>query len=116
MLLIVDDDKLVVKSLIRVLKKKYQVEAAYDGVKAFKFLKSSDCKCIILDIKMPRINGIEFLMLMQAEGIKVPVIVIAGFPDFTEKEIREFPNVVKFFHKPFEIEEMLDTVKKYALN
>ena len=114
MILVVDDDKLVVKSLERVLKKSYRVETAYDGVEAFAHLKSPACKCMILDIKMPRINGVELLMLMQAENIKIPVIVMAGFSDFTEKEIKGFPNVVKFFHKPFEIHDLLEVVKKHA--
>jgi len=113
MILIVDDDKLVVRSITRVLSKDFKIETASDGVEAFKLLQSAECKCMVLDIKMPHINGIELLMLMQAEGIKVPVIVMAGFSDFTEKEIKEFPNVVKFFHKPFEIEDLLEVIKQH---
>lgn len=115
MILIVDDDKLVLNSLVRVLKEHYEIETANDGVEAFKSLQKPDCKCMILDVKMPRINGIELLMLMQAEGVKVPVIVMAGFSDFTEKEIKSFPNVVKFFRKPFEVDQMIDVVRKVAL-
>jgi len=112
MILIVDDDKLVVRSITRVLKKDFKIQTASDGVEAFELLKSPECKCMILDIKMPRINGMELLMLMQAEGIKLPVIVMAGFSDFSEKEFKVFPNVVRFFQKPFEIEDMLEVVKK----
>lgn len=115
MILIVDDDKLVVRSITRVLKKDFKIETACDGVEAFQLLKSPDCRCMVLDIKMPRINGIELLMLMQAEGIKVPVIVMAGFSDFTEKEIKAFPNVVSFFHKPFEYQDLIKAIKKFAL-
>ena len=116
MILIVDDDKLVVRSITRVLKKDFTIQTASDGVEAFEYLKSPDCKCMILDVKMPRINGIELLMLMQAEGIKLPVIVMAGFSDFTAKELKAFPNVVQFFQKPFEIEDMLEVVKKCTSN
>jgi two-component system response regulator YesN len=67
---------------------------------------------MLLDIRMPGINGAELLMLMAAEGVKVPVIVMAGFPDFDEEEMKQFPNVKKFFHKPLYPEEVLSAVRE----
>jgi FixJ family two-component response regulator len=63
---------------------------------------------------MPGINGAELLMLMTAEGIKVPVIVMAGFPDFDEEEMKQFPNVKKMFHKPLYPEDVLSSVREFA--
>lgn len=116
MILVVDDDSNLVKTLSTVIKKEgYSVTTASDGVEAYKHLKSPDCKCMLLDVNMPNINGIELLVLMQLEGINTPTILMAGFDDFNEGEMKQFTNVVHYMHKPFETDEMLGSIRKYAL-
>lgn len=115
MVLIVDDNAAIVKVLAAALEGEgYRVETAANGVQAYELVRSPDCKGVILDINMPKINGIELLMLMQAEDITVPAIVMAGFDDFDEEELKNFSNVVKYLHKPFELNVMLETLRKYA--
>jgi two-component system response regulator HydG len=113
MVLVVDDDDGVVGALRVWLKKRgFEVVSCRDGQEAYRYVKRKKCKCMILDIHMPNINGIELLILMQAEGIKVPTIVMAGFDDFDEAEMKNFSNVVKFFKKPFDMKEMMSTVEE----
>lgn len=115
MILVVDDDKILTQLLKTLLEEAgYEVNVANDGEAAYKFIKDPKCKAMLLDIRMPGINGAELLMLMTAEGIKVPVIVMAGFPDFDESEMKQFPNVKKFFHKPLYPEDVLAAVKEVA--
>ena len=115
MILVVDDDQDIVNMLAQTLKREgYRVETATDGVQAYEHLKDPDCKGMILDVNMPRINGVELLMLMQAESIAVPTIVMAGFEDYDDAEMKNFSNVMQFFHKPFELEEMIAAVRCYA--
>jgi two-component system, LuxR family, response regulator FixJ len=115
MILIVDDDENIVHSLCRALSRRgYDVKSASNGVAAFEMLRSPDCRCMLLDVNMPKVNGVELLLLMQAEGIEIPTIVMAGFQDFAEDEMKQFDNVVKFFGKPFPLKEMIDTVAQYA--
>lgn len=116
MILVVDDDKVLTQLLKTLLEEEgYNVHVAYDGETAYKHLRDPKCRGMLLDIRMPGINGAELLMLMAAEGIKVPVIVMAGFPDFDEEEMKQFPNVKKLFHKPFYPEDMLRAVREHAL-
>jgi two-component system, OmpR family, alkaline phosphatase synthesis response regulator PhoP len=115
MILVVDDDKILTQLLRTLLEEAgYEVNVANDGEAAYKNLKDPKCKAMLLDIRMPGINGAELLMLMTAEGVKVPVIVMAGFPDFDESEMKQFPNVKKFFHKPLYPEDVLAAVKEVA--
>ena len=115
MILVVDDDKDLVRLLQLALEKEgYRVETASNGVEAYSHVKAPDCKCMLLDIHMPGINGAELLLLMQAEGIHVPTIVMAGFADFDEKEMKQFANVMKFVKKPFEIEDMIAFIKHHG--
>ncbi len=116
MILVVDDDKILTQLLRTLLEQEgYDVHVAYDGQEAYKQLRDPKCKGMLLDIRMPHINGAELLMLMAADGVKVPVIVMAGFPDFDEEEMKQFPNVKKFFHKPLYPEDVIAAVRQYAL-
>lgn len=115
MILVVDDNDLILETLREVLQKEgYDVKTAHDGLEAYQLVSSPECRCMLLDINMPRINGVELLLLMQAENINVPTIVMAGFEDFDETEMKQFSNVVRFFQKPFEGKEILGVIRRYA--
>ena len=112
MILVVDDDKVLTQLLRKLLEDAdYTVHVANNGEEAYKHLKDPDCRGVLLDMRMPGINGAELLMLMTAENIDIPVIVMAAFPDFDEEELKQFPNVKRLFHKPFYPEEMLAAVR-----
>ena len=114
MILVVDDDVKIIELLSASLQKDgYRVETAENGMEAYDLVKSDDCKCMLLDVNMPKINGIELLMLMQAEGVKVPTILMAAFDDFEEDEMKQFPNVVEFLPKPFEMNRMIEAFHKH---
>ena len=116
MILVVDDEVNIVEVLRNVLVKEgYRVETASNGVEAFEHLQAPDCKCMLLDMNMPKINGAELLMLMQAEDIKVPTIVMAAFADFDEEELKQFSNVVRFLSKPFDVTELLAVIEEHRL-
>lgn len=116
MILVVDDDKALTKMLHDVLTEEgYEVRTANSGETAYDHIRDPKCKCVLLDMRMPGINGAELLMLMAADKIKLPVIVMAGFPDFDEAELKQFPNVRRLFQKPFYPEDMLDAVRELAL-
>lgn len=112
MILVVDDDKVLTQLLKRLLEDSgYTVLVANTGEEAYTEMKSPACRCMLLDIRMPGINGAELLMLMAAESIDVPIVVMSGFPDYDEKEMKEFPNVKRFFHKPLYPEEIIESVR-----
>jgi DNA-binding NtrC family response regulator len=115
MILVVDDDKVLTQLLKTLLEEAgYEVRTAFNGEEAYQHLRDPKCKGMLLDIRMPGVNGAELLMLMAAEGIAVPVIVMAGFPDFDEDELKQFPNVKKLFHKPLYPEDVLAAVREYC--
>ena len=114
-ILVVDDEPQITRGLRTTLSSHgYDIRVANDGETAYGHLKDPKCRAMLLDIRMPGINGAELLMLMTAEGIKVPVIVMAGFPDFDEEEMKQFPNVKKMFHKPLYPEDVLASVREFA--
>jgi DNA-binding response OmpR family regulator len=117
MILVVDDDRDIVQLLGRALEREgYSVESAFNGREAYERLKSNQCHCMVLDINMPNVNGWELLLVMQAEEIDVPTIVMAGLQDIDEEEMRPFRNVVGLFTKPFRVSDLLQRIRESALN
>jgi two-component system, OmpR family, response regulator len=114
MILVVDDDHTIVHLVSEILKREgYEVRAAHNGEDAYRYLKDPQCKGMLLDMLMPGINGAALLMLMAAEGVQLPVIVMAGSPDFDEDELKQFANVRKLVRKPFYAEDLLQAVRDH---
>ncbi|MDP6525346.1 MAG: response regulator [Kiritimatiellia bacterium] len=114
MILVVDDDKRTVRTLrIWLEGEGFKVATAENGLKAYGQAKDPECQCILLDITMPRINGVELLLLLQEERVQVPVIIMTGLEDVTESEMKEFKNVTCLLHKPFSIGDMLSAIDMY---
>ena len=110
-ILVVDDDQAMTQMAKVLLESEgYEVRTAGNGETAYDILKDPKCKCMTLDMMMPGINGAELLILMATENIDVPVIVVAGGPDFEEEELKGFPNVKKLIKKPFYPEELLKAI------
>ncbi len=115
MILVVDDDEQLRALLETALEELgYRVETAVDGADAYKHLQTEDCRCMLLDINMPHINGIELLLLMQNEGLKVPTIVMAGHADFDDNEMHQIDNVKLFMAKPFGIDDLKSAIQTHA--
>jgi len=115
MILVADDDKVLTQLLRQLLEDAgYKVTVVHSGEEAYTQLKEHDFRALILDIRMPGVNGAELLMLMAADKMKVPVIVVAGYPDFDEEEMKQFANVKHFFLKPLYPEEILAAVQEIA--
>ncbi|MBT7065443.1 MAG: response regulator [Verrucomicrobia bacterium] len=113
MILVVDDDPRVVDTLTIWLKGAgYEVETASDGGLAYDAVRSPECECMVLDINMPNFNGPSLLLILQAEGTHVPVIVITGETGFSREEMQQFENVVAFFEKPVDAGVFMEAVKR----
>ena len=116
MILIVDDDPTIVNILKDALHGEgYEVVTAANGAEAYDHVKSGACRCMLLDVNMPRINGVELLLLLQAEGLRVPTVLMADFEDFDDDEMRGFDSVVQYMRKPFTVKDALASVRKHAL-
>jgi DNA-binding response OmpR family regulator len=103
-ILIVDDEPGVIELLEMALKKEgFQIETAADGQEAVEKIMKARPDLIILDLKLPRIPGIEILRILQANDAgDVPVLIMTGQMSNreTEQMIKLEPNVKGFFTKP----------------
>jgi CheY-like chemotaxis protein len=117
--LIVDDDFVNRKLLMEILRKNiYRVEIieSVDGKDALEIVKShSDIDLILLDIEMPKVNGIEFLDIYNSLDIKrVPIIAFSS-NDLRKRSSKEKGASV-FIVKPITKDKLLNAISKLYFN
>lgn len=111
-ILIVDDQpgiRLLLSDIL--LNDGYRVTTASTGKEALNKIRERKFDLIILDYKLPLIDGKGVLEKLQQDGIHIPVIVMSGLVESFEKEIKKLPLVKKILAKPFNILEISETVK-----
>ena len=106
MITIVDDDEAVresTKSLVRSLG--YN---AYAFASAEEFLDSKldDCSCLILDVQMKGISGVELQSRLVAQGRRTPIIFVTAFPDERTRERAIDAGAIGFLYKPVSNEKL----------
>jgi RNA polymerase sigma factor (sigma-70 family) len=108
---IVDDDASVRKGVTRLIRSAgYDVEAYASGLE---FLEGCACDrpgCVVLDICMPGLNGLELQERMAAAGCPIPVIFITGHGDIPMSVRAMKRGAVDFLSKPFHDETLLAAI------
>jgi two-component system, LuxR family, response regulator FixJ len=109
---VIDDDEAVRDSIEFLLRTSGVAARTYDSASAFlDALPRIDPGCIITDVRMPGISGIELLRRLTEMRIKMPVIVITGHGDVPLAVEAMKNGAVDFLEKPFEDELLLGSVR-----
>ncbi len=110
-ILVVDDDKEIVDSIGIFLKyEDYQVYKAYDGIEALDLLMTYDIHLMILDIMMPRLDGIQTLMKLRKTK-NIPVILLSAKSQDYDKVLGLMSGADDYMTKPFNPTELIARVK-----
>jgi CheY-like chemotaxis protein len=108
LVLVVDDDADLVQILTdRLEVAGYRVLTAGDGVEALDRLESARPACVILDLKMPRLGGLDALLRIRRAAPDAYVIVLTGSPNRPLAEECRARGAHDFLLKPFEAGELL---------
>jgi two-component system, OmpR family, alkaline phosphatase synthesis response regulator PhoP len=114
-ILVVDDDQQLASALRWILAdENYLVDVAFDGEEAILKVKAHEYDAVICDLKMPRLRGDEFYLIVREMRPTVAehFIFITGFP--ADPDIALFLNKhhVKYLVKPFPVEGLINCVKQ----
>ncbi|MFA5805926.1 MAG: response regulator [Melioribacteraceae bacterium] len=97
-ILIVDDDKDMCKIISTVLKQEgYKIFRAYDGKQAIKEINAKNYNLVILDYKLPNMDGIEVLQKIRNMGLSINVIMISAYGNDLTKSKAKKLGVVNFW-------------------
>ncbi len=110
-ILVVDDEKLLVKGIKFNLENEgYQVDACYDGEEAVEMAAAGSYDLIVMDIMMPKMNGLEACMHIRQNSM-VPIIMLPAKGDDTDKLIGFEYGADDYITKPFNILELKARVR-----
>ncbi len=111
-ILVVDDEKSIRKALSEILVTEgYKVDEAVDGLEALNLIKARKYDCVLSDIKMPKLDGIELLEKLQVEGIQIPIIMISGHGS-TETAVEAVKKgAFDYISKPPDLNRLLITLR-----
>lgn len=110
-ILVVDDDREIVDSIAIFLSgENYTVLKAYDGIEALDILTENEVHLMILDIMMPKLDGIKTLMRLR-ESKNVPVILLSAKSEDADKILGLTAGADDYVTKPFNPSELIARVK-----
>jgi CheY-like chemotaxis protein len=108
LVLVVDDEADLLQIISdRLVAAGYRVLTARDGVEALDHVREAPPRCIILDLKMPRLDGFEALPAIRQAAPAARVIVLTGSPNRSLREACRAHGADEFMLKPFDPGELL---------
>jgi two-component system response regulator FixJ len=109
---LVDDDDAVRRSAGFMLRTSgFEVHAYASGVEFLAEVKKIEPGCILLDVRMPEMDGLEVQAELNARGVAMPVIVLTGHGDITTAIAAMKGGASDFIEKPFEKEVLLQAIE-----
>jgi two-component system, OmpR family, response regulator MprA len=107
-ILVVDDDRAVRESLRRSLSfNGYSVELAHDGLEALEIISSDRPDALVLDVMMPRLDGLEVCRQLRSTGDDLPILVLTARDSVSERVAGLDAGADDYLPKPFALEELL---------
>lgn len=110
-ILVCDDDKEIVEAIeIYLMQEGYNVEKAYDGQEALKIVKDKKIDLMIIDVMMPKLDGIRATLQIRKES-KIPIIILSAKTEDADKILGLNVGADDYVTKPFNPLELVARVK-----
>lgn len=111
-ILLAEDEVSLSKALKVILERNnYSVDQVYDGEEALSFLSADNYDCLILDLMMPKVDGITVLKTMRKEGNMLPVIILTARSEVDDKVLGLDSGANDYLTKPFNSRELLARIR-----
>ena len=110
-ILVVDDDREIVKSLGKLLELEgYEVYKAYDGVEALDILLREQIHLILMDVMMPKLNGLSAVMKIREKN-NIPIIMLSAKTEDSDKVLGLSMGADDYVTKPYNTAELMARIK-----
>lgn len=111
-LLLAEDERSLSKALVAILEgSHYSVDAVYDGVEALAYLNAGNYDALILDIMMPKLDGLSVLRQLRANGNQIPVLMLTAKSEVEDKVLGLDSGANDYLAKPFAARELLARIR-----
>jgi FixJ family two-component response regulator len=117
MISIIDDDVCARQATEAIIRSLGYALTTYESAEDFLGSHNvNDTSCLITDVHMPGLSGVELCQRLRADGFAVPTIVVTGHPDETTRTQVLAAGAVAFLSKPFGKQALLDCLKAASLH
>ena len=111
-LLYAEDEKSLARAVSTILtKNNYAVDVVYDGEAALDYLATGNYDGAILDVMMPKLDGIEVLRRMRARGDRTPVLLLTAKGEIDDRVTGLDSGANDYLTKPFDMKELLARIR-----
>lgn len=111
-LLLAEDERELSAALVSILKhNQYSVDAVYDGQTALDYLAGENYDGVILDIMMPKKDGIAVLKELRRQGNQVPVLILTAKAEIDDRVLGLDSGADDYLTKPFAMKELLARIR-----
>lgn len=110
---LVDDEEAIRKSVGFMLRSSgYIVHSYASGTEFLKVASAAGIGCVLLDVRMPKLDGLQVQAAMRERGITMPVVVLTGHGDVSVAVQAMKAGAIDFLEKPFEKAVVLDAIER----
>lgn len=111
-ILVVEDDVQLAEVLIEALSdRQYAVDAAQDGEMAWEFLTSLSYDLIVMDVTLPKLDGVSLCQKLRGRNITAPVLMLTARDTIADKIVGLDAGADDYMVKPFDIQELMARVR-----
>ncbi len=110
--LIAEDEKALAKAIVKIFEKnQYSADAVFDGEEAVEYLKSGNYDVAVLDVMMPKKDGIAALKEIRASGNQIPVLMLTAKSEIEDRVLGLDSGANDYLPKPFDSRELLARIR-----
>ena len=115
-ILLAEDERSLSRAVTALLERNhYAVDAVYDGAEALDYLEGGNYDALILDIMMPKMDGMEVLRRLRQEGNSIPVLMLTAKGEVEDKVEGLDAGANDYLAKPFHLEELEARIRSLTL-
>ena len=111
-ILLAEDERSLSRALVTIFQKNnYSVDAVYNGADALDYLQSGNYDVAVLDIMMPKMDGITVLKQLRAGGSQLPVLMLTAKSEVDDKVLGLDSGANDYLAKPFDTKELMARIR-----
>ena len=111
-ILLAEDEPSLSRAIIALLEKhNYSADAVYDGQEALDYLEAENYDAVILDIMMPKLDGLSVLRMLRERGSQIPVLLLTAKSEVEDKVTGLDSGANDYLTKPFATAELLARIR-----
>lgn len=111
-ILLAEDERSLSRAVIALLEKNnYSADAVYDGQEALEYLEAGNYDALILDLMMPKMDGLTVLRTLREQGNPIPVLILTAKSEVDDKVLGLDTGANDYLTKPFSTQELMACIR-----